>query len=129
MVSVAAEAVLLTPLALAWIGHDLATGVALPGGRDMGLLAVAGVVFTGVALLLFSHAAQRLPMATVGLIQYLNPSLQFLVATLIFRESFTAWHALAFGLIWLALAIYSLTGWREEAARRRSRSAGTSGTV
>ncbi|WP_116132158.1 EamA family transporter RarD [Tropicimonas sp. IMCC34043] len=130
MVSVAAEATLLAPLALFWLGGDLVSGRPLPSPGDMALLVLAGVVFTGVPLLLFSFAAQRLPMASVGLIQYLNPTLQFLVATLIFREFFTLWHAAAFGLIWLALALYSVSTLRAEAALRSSASsAGTSGTV
>ena len=71
------------------------------------------------------HAARRL--ATVGLVQYLNPTLQFLVATLIFREAFSGWHAAAFGLIWTALAIYTLSAWRQDRAARRA--ASSSSTV
>ena len=67
---------------------------------------------TGVPLVLFSYAARRLPYATVGLIQYLNPTVQFGIAVLVFGEAFTIWHAVAFPLIWAGLALYSWDGWR-----------------
>jgi len=76
---------------------------------------VSGPV-TALPLLLFSYAAQRVILPTLGLIQYMNPTLQFLCAALIFAEPVTVWHALAFPAIWLGLAIYSHDGWR--AARR-----------
>ena len=59
-------------------------------------------------------------LATVGLLQYLNPTLQFLCAVAIFGETFTGWHAIAFGLIWAALALYSGQGFRQDRARRRA---------
>ena len=75
------------------------------------MLAFSGVL-TGGPLLLFSYAAQRVRMATLGLVQYLNPTLQFAVAVAVFAEPFTAAHALAFALIWGALALYSLASLR-----------------
>ena len=70
------------------------------------LLACSGPL-TGGPLLLFSYAARRIPYATVGLVQYLNPTLQFAVAVAVFGEAFTVWHAIAFPLIWCGLALYS----------------------
>jgi chloramphenicol-sensitive protein RarD len=63
---------------------------------------------TAVPLMLFSYAAKRVRMATVGLIQYVNPSLQFAVAVLILNEVVTLWHMIAFPLIWVALTVYSV---------------------
>ena len=63
-------------------------------------------------LVLFSYAARRIAYATLGLIQYLNPTLQFAIAVLAFGEPFTVWHAIAFPLIWCGLALYSSDGWR-----------------
>ncbi len=60
---------------------------------------------TAVPLVLFAQGARSLPLSTVGLLQYLSPSIQFLLAVLVFREPFTAAHAAAFACIWSALAV------------------------
>jgi chloramphenicol-sensitive protein RarD len=106
VVSVTAEVLLVLPIALgylAWVASD--RGLAL-SPRDLGLFVVSGPM-TAVPLMLFSYAAKRVRMATMGLIQYLNPSLQFACAVLILNEIVTVWHMIAFPLIWAALAVYS----------------------
>ena len=119
IVSVTAEVALLAPFALGLIGakHFGLFGMA-PGSNAFGtdlrssaLLAFSGVL-TGGPLMLFSYAARRVRLATVGLIQYLNPTLQFAVAVFVFGEPFTHAHALAFPLIWAALAVYSVVSLR-----------------
>ncbi|SOB99519.1 EamA family transporter RarD [Rhodobacter maris] len=114
VVSVLAEVVILTPLALSFLAaqHIGAFGLAPHSGafgNDLGhsLMLVFSGVMTGGPLMLFSYAAQRVRLATLGLVQYLNPTLQFLVAVVVFAEPFTAAHAVAFPLIWGALALYS----------------------
>ncbi|MGR3313212.1 EamA family transporter RarD [Roseovarius indicus] len=120
VVSVTAEVMLLSPIAavLLWQAHHAGTG---HYGADIptSLLLMFSGLLTGTPLILFSYAARRLTMATVGLLQYINPSLQFLCATLIFREVFSIWHAIAFGLIWTALAIYTTALWRQDRVARR----------
>ncbi|KRS15862.1 EamA family transporter RarD [Roseovarius indicus] len=120
VVSVTAEVMLLSPIAavLLWQAHHAGTG---HYGTDIptSLLLMFSGLLTGTPLILFSYAARRLTMATVGLLQYINPSLQFLCATLIFREVFSIWHAIAFGLIWTALAIYTTALWRQDRVARR----------
>lgn len=120
VVSVTAEVMLLSPIAavLLWQTHHAGTG---HYGTDIptSLLLMFSGLLTGTPLILFSYAARRLTMATVGLLQYINPSLQFLCATLIFREVFSVWHAIAFGLIWTALAIYTTALWRQDRVARR----------
>ncbi len=131
VVSVTAEMLVLVPIALAvlWYAHPGGTGVFGTGWRDAALLAFSWVL-SGVPLILFSMAARRVSMATVGLVQYLNPSLQFVVATLLFLEPFTPWHMIAFPMIWTGLAIYTAAGWHQDrAARRAAKSAFTSGTA
>ncbi len=123
--SVAAEVALLAPLALVWLALVHGAGwtdmTERPGavfGTDWPstiLLVMAGPV-TAVPLWLFSYAAQRVVLPTLGLIQYMNPTLQFLCAALVLAEPVTVWHAVAFPLIWLGLAVYSHDGWRH--ARR-----------
>jgi chloramphenicol-sensitive protein RarD len=74
---------------------------------------------TGGPLILFSYAARRVSYASLGLVQYLNPTLQFAVAVAVFGEAFTLWHAVAFPLIWAALALYSGETWRRARAAER----------
>ena len=72
---------------------------------DIVLIAVAGVVTT-VPLLLFTAAARRLPYSMLGMLQFIAPTLQFLIAVLLYGEPFTTAHAIAFGAIWAALGLY-----------------------
>jgi chloramphenicol-sensitive protein RarD len=108
------ETALLTPFALSyllWIGVA-GTGLftlAAPGMAT--LLVIAGVV-TAIPLIFFNFGAQRLKLSTIGLMQYLSPTMQLGIGVLVFGEAFTGVHALAFGLIWTALAIYSADAYR-----------------
>jgi len=107
VVSVTSEVLLFLPLALGyliWLASE--GGLNLSPG-DMALFVASGPM-TAVPLILFSYAAKRVRMATVGLIQYLNPSLQFAVAVLILNEVITVWHMIAFPVIWAALTLYSV---------------------
>ncbi|WP_417699178.1 EamA family transporter RarD [Pseudophaeobacter sp.] len=111
VVSVTAEVLLLYPLALLVIA---ATG---GGGfqnswHDAALMMVSGPL-TGMPLILFSFAARRVALGSVGVLQYLNPTLQAFVATVIFGELFTPWHGAAFGLIWAAVLIFSFGALRK----------------
>jgi chloramphenicol-sensitive protein RarD len=122
VVSVCFETALLAPLALVWLvglhGGLWADPSGRPGAafggdwRTTALLALSGPLMTGGPLVLFSYAARRIRLATLGLVQYLNPTLQFTVAVALFAEPFTRWHALAFPTIWLGLALYSAETWR-----------------
>jgi chloramphenicol-sensitive protein RarD len=78
--------------------HDVATWAWL----------VASGPFTALPLLSFALAARRLPLSTLGFFQYVSPTLQLALAVLLYGEPFTALHARAFGLIWVALALYSI---------------------
>jgi chloramphenicol-sensitive protein RarD len=71
------------------------------------LLVLAGPV-TSVPLILFGVAARRIPLSMIGFLQYLAPTLQFLIGVFIYHESFPPSRLLGFSLIWLALSIYSL---------------------
>lgn len=124
VVSVTAEVAVLAPVTIGlilWFG----------GAQDWtthALLAVSGPL-TAIPLILFSYAARRIRMSTVGIVQYLNPTLQFGCAVFAFAEPFTPWHSMAFPLIWIALVIYSATSLRQDRAlRKAASSAGTSST-
>jgi len=121
VVSVTAEVLLLSPIALTvlWHFHSGGGGAFGASWRDSALLAFSGIL-TGTPLIMFSYATKRIALATVGLVQYLNPTLQFLVATLIFLEPFGLWHAVAFAMIWTALAIYTTASLHHDRAARRA---------
>jgi len=72
---------------------------------ETSLLMLAGIVST-TPLLLFTAAARRLPYSTLGMLQFLAPTLQFLLAVLLYGEPFTTAHGIAFAAIWTALALY-----------------------
>ena len=127
VVSVTAEVLVLLPMVVAWFVYR--GGIAWPPAGTLALLMLSGPL-TATPLILFSFAAQRIRLSTLGLLQYINPTLQFLVALLIFREPMTRWHAIAFLLIWVALAIYSgVALLQERAARRAGISVSTVGTI
>ena len=101
------ETALLFPLAVGWIFWHAAAGAPVMGNNDLelGLLLLAGIVST-TPLLLFTAAAKRLPYSTLGMLQFIAPTLQFLIAVLLYGEPFTTAHAIAFPAIWIALALY-----------------------
>jgi chloramphenicol-sensitive protein RarD len=103
-----AEVAVLAPLAVAWLGWLWWRGAGHLGSSPgvTALLLLTGVV-TAVPLLLFAVGVQRLALATVGLLLYLNPTTQFALAVWRFGETFTPAHAIAFGCIWASLALYS----------------------
>ncbi|WP_372885870.1 EamA family transporter RarD [Shimia sp.] len=130
VVSVTAEVLLIAPLALAVILTDTqSTGVLGNSGRDAALLLFAGVL-TATPLILFSYAARRVSLSTVGVLQYLNPSLQFFCAVVLLGEPLGFWHAVSFPVIWVALIVYSYASWRrEKSATRAASSVSTSPTT
>ena len=74
---------------------------------------------TAFPLILFALAAKRLKLSTIGMMQYIGPSIQFLIAVFIFREPFGMTLAIAFGFIWLALAVFTVDSMVGEAKARR----------
>ena len=121
VVSVTAEVLLLSPLAAGWLFylHSGPGGVYGDDAVQTALLMTSGPI-TALPLILFSFGARRLTMSTVGVVQYINPTLQFFCAVMIFGEPFGLIHLVAFALIWTALAIYSGSAFRQDRARRRA---------
>ena len=121
LLGLAVETLLLAPLALAyllWADPQWAT-FTRHGWSGALLVAQAGLV-TALPLLWFANGARRLRYATLGFVQYLAPTGHLLLAVLVFGEPFTAVHAGSFGLIWLALALYT---WDISRDRRHQRPA------
>ena len=105
LTGLAVETVILWPLAVGYLvligaGHAWAAS-----DGENALLLLAGIATT-TRLLVFPAAARRLPYSTLGMLQFLAPTLQFLIAVLLYGEAFTLSHAIAFGAIWTALAFY-----------------------
>jgi len=107
ILSVSAECLLILPFAVIWALSQLVGGRA-GFGSDLSdsILLIASGPLTALPLVLFSYGARRVSMAISGLMSYINPSLQFLVAVFLFFEPFTPWHGVAFGCIWLAVLLY-----------------------
>ncbi|RWC60620.1 EamA family transporter RarD [Mesorhizobium sp.] len=113
------EVLLLSVPALGYIVYLTATGqdhIISSSGADTALLIGCGPV-TSVPLLLFAFGAKLLRLSTIGIMQYIAPTMVFLIAVLIFNEPFGTTQAVAFALIWAALAIYS---WSMLATARRA---------
>jgi len=108
------ETMVLLPAAIVGFWYLQASGSArFPTPDTSTNLWLLGVgPLTAVPLLLFAAGARRLPLATLGLIQYLSPTLQFLIGIWVFHEPFSALRMVGFGLIWAALVLYSIDGWR-----------------
>ena len=116
----AIETALMLPVALPFL---LTLGAAAAWGRDGGtdaLLALSGAA-TAIPLLMYAAAAKRLRYATLGLMQFIAPTLQFLLAVTLFGEAFTTGHAIAFGCIWTAVAIYAADTLRTHRRERVAR--------
>lgn len=121
LVGLAVESGLVMPLALGYVAVLFARGTgAFPAGTsgEMALLAGSGAA-TALPLLFFAMAAKRLRFSTLGIVQYLSPTVQLLLAVVVFGEPFTDRHAVTFGLIWAAVAIYAVDGLRAAASPRQ----------
>lgn len=100
--------ILLIPAAgyLIWLGLN-GTGAFLSGSLyDMLLLSLAGVV-TSTPLIFYANGAKKLRLSTIGIMQYVAPTMIFLIAVFVFNEPFGQTKLIAFCFIWLALALYS----------------------
>jgi chloramphenicol-sensitive protein RarD len=93
-------------------------GAFLHSGSVLDLLMVGAGVVTTIPLLMFASAAQRIPLSTVGVLQYITPTMQFLLGVLLYREPFNRSHLIGFSIVWVALAIFWLEGFL---ASRRQR--------
>lgn len=121
VVSVTAEVLLMLPVALAILARIHTTqGGAFGQDTTESLFLIFSGLFTATPLMLLSYAAKRVSMATFGLVQYLNPTLQFFCAVMVFGEPFGLWHAIAFPMIWVALLLYAVALIRQDRAARRS---------
>ncbi|MHB1109183.1 MAG: EamA family transporter RarD [Devosia sp.] len=115
------ETLLLLPLAVGYLGFTFLHDDGIGPHTDpflMGMLLLTGPA-TALPLLLFAFAVRRLRLTTIGMLQYLAPSIAFLLAITLFGEELNATRLISFGLIWLSLIVYTADSY----LRRRSRPA------
>lgn len=110
-VGLALETLVVMPLAAIYIGYLMIQGTNSLFASSVSttlLLAGAGVA-TAVPLLFFAKGAQRIPLATLGILQYIAPTLTLILGVFVYHETFSSIHLLAFTFIWSALILYSLS--------------------
>jgi len=115
----ATETLVLLPFALAYLAWCQATGsgALTTSGPGIAALLIGSGLVTAIPLFLFAYGARALPYSTVGVLQYIAPSLQLLCGVYLFHESFGTARAAGFAVIWLALLIYAADGlWRSRSA-------------
>jgi chloramphenicol-sensitive protein RarD len=103
------ETLFLAPIALVYLGmvHSKGTGAFLSGSWTTGLLLILGGPITALPLYWFGKAATRIPLSTIGFIQYLAPTLQLLIGLFIYHEPLRPAYLASFLLVWTGLAIYT----------------------
>lgn len=103
------ETALLAPLAIGYLGIAAVAGHGQLGHATTGvqLLLLSTGVVTAVPLLMFASAARRLPLSTLGFLQFVAPTVQLLVAVIVYGEALTADQVVAFAAFWLGLAVFS----------------------
>ena len=116
------ETMLLFPFALTYLLYLATNGQSqfIAASTQTQLLLLAAGPITALPLLMFAAAARRIPMATLGLMQYISPSLQLLIGVWLYHEQFSHERMLGFVGIWTGLALYSLDGLRISFAQKQA---------
>lgn len=116
------EVVVMSPFAIAYLAYASAhggTGFAKDGWLTDALLVATGPMTT-LPLVLFTYGAQRVRLTTLGLLQYLVPTMSFVIAIWVYGEPLGHGQMVTFGLIWIGLAIFTVDAWRKERELRRT---------
>ena len=92
------------------------TGAFLHTGTLVDLFLIGAGIVTTIPLLMFASAAKQIPLTLVGLLQYIAPTLQFLIGVFVYKESFDFSHFIGFAIVWVALIIFALESYFAERA-------------
>ncbi len=104
------ETIVLFPLAFGWIFYCQNQGNnAFASDFSISALLIIGGILTAIPLLWFGKATSRIPLSTIGFIQYLSPSLQLLLGVFVYKEKFNIDHIISFGFVWAALVIFTVS--------------------
>lgn len=112
--SLAIETAVVTPIAVAYLWFLQANGEAafIQDGLGISVLLILLGPITAIPLLAFGAAAIRIPLSTLGIIQYVTPTVIFLLGITVFGESMPALRWVGFGLVWIALVVFTVDAWR-----------------
>jgi chloramphenicol-sensitive protein RarD len=113
-------AILFVPALVFLLAQGFAGAIPFETGSGLGLLLVLAGPATAVPMVLFTYAARRVMLTTIGILQYISPTMQFLIGAYFYGEGFPRAQVPGFVLIWIALALYSVEGYvayRRQAAR------------
>jgi chloramphenicol-sensitive protein RarD len=111
--------VALPAVAVLAVAHSSGTGTFGSAGTGHALLLVSSGVATAVPLLLFAAAARRIPLSTVGLLQYLTPSMQLAIGVFVYDEPMPPVRLAGFAIVWVALAVFTADTLRHARAGNR----------
>jgi chloramphenicol-sensitive protein RarD len=114
IVGLTLETIMLAPVAVLYIATRQMSGVGAFGRENIVviLLLIGSGIVTAVPLLLFSSGAKRLPLSVLGFTQYISPTISLFIGIFVFHEAFTSLDIISFGLIWIALTLYSFSQMR-----------------
>lgn len=114
------ETLLLSPMAICylWIMNHQGSGVFLHASLFTNVLLILGGPITAIPLFWFGKAATRIPLSTIGFIQYISPTLQLIIGLLVYHETFSPVYLASFALVWIGLVIYSVGMVRDYRKRR-----------
>lgn len=108
LVGLTAETTLLAPIALGWLmWHSSTPADAFGNGTGQTLLVISTGIATAAPLLCFSYAARNISLTTLGVLQFIGPTIQFFIGWLLYHEPMTQMRLVSFGMIWLAIAVYA----------------------
>ncbi len=114
------ETAMLFPVTLGYIIFRQISGVGALGNVSMSttLILIGSGIATALPLLFFANGARRIPLSSMGFLQYIAPSISLILGIFVFNEGFTFVHFLSFGFIWVGLLLYSVSQIRSMRARR-----------
>lgn len=119
MTGLLVETMIVTPLALIYLWIKPETSFTFSSFTGTNLLLMGAGIATAVPLLLFASGAKHIPLALVGFIQYIAPTIMLLLGVFLYHEPFTYAHAVAFIFIWLALVLYMSSVYRPKKKKHR----------
>ena len=103
--------VMAIPVLIALIATNPESDAAFGTSAGVSLFLISAGAVTAIPLLLFGAAAKRIPLSTIGVLQYVAPTLQFLLGVLVYGEDLSTHRLIGFLFVWAALALYSWDGW------------------
>jgi chloramphenicol-sensitive protein RarD len=102
---------LLPATAYLFYSDTVGNGIFLHSGLSSDLLLIGAGLTTTIPLLMFSSATQRIPLSLIGILQYISPTLQFLLGVFVYKEPFSMTQFLGYSIVWIALIMFALEGY------------------